>query len=106
MQSGPLVHYVQVRLDDSIGLIDDMEETLDSMLDPKLHHMREDIAAKEARNNSAHHTCWSRRPLNNGKLLAALEVMLAPLDPPEDSHDQLEQIGFDNVNLWDLVAEA
>lgn len=42
---------MQVRLDDSIGLIDDMEETLDSMLDPKLHHMREDIAAKEARNN-------------------------------------------------------
>lgn len=42
-------------------------------------------------------TGWSRRPLNNGKLLAALEVMLAPLDPPEDSHDQLEQIGFDNV---------
>ena len=59
LQSGPLVHYVQVRLDDSIGLIDDMEETLDSMLDPKLHHMREDIAAKEARNNRYISWCHS-----------------------------------------------
>lgn len=59
LQSGPLVHYVQVRLDDSIGLIDDMEETLDSMLDLKLHHMREDIAAKEARNNRYISWCHS-----------------------------------------------
>ena len=34
---------------------------------------------------------------NNGKLLAALEVVLARLDLHEDTQDQLEQIGLDNA---------
>jgi hypothetical protein len=34
---------------------------------------------------------------NNGKLLAALEVVLAPLDLHEDTQDQLEQTRFDNA---------
>jgi len=50
LESGPLVHKVQVRLNDSIGLIDDLDETL-AIFDLKLRHMREDIAAIEARNN-------------------------------------------------------
>ena len=58
LQTGPLVHYVQVRLNDSIGLIDDMDENL-AMLDLKMRHMREDIAAKEARNNRYISWCHS-----------------------------------------------
>lgn len=50
LESGPLVHKVQVSLNDSIGLIDDLDETL-AIFDLKLRHMREDIAAIEARNN-------------------------------------------------------
>ncbi len=50
LESGPLVHKVQVQLNDSIGLIDDLDETL-AIFDLKLRHMREDIAAIEARNN-------------------------------------------------------
>ena len=42
-------------------------------------------------------TGWSRRPWNNGTLLAALEVLLAPLAPPDDSHDPVAQLGVDNV---------
>ena len=41
---------VQARLDDSIALIDDLDETL-AIFDLKLRHMREDIAAIESRNN-------------------------------------------------------
>lgn len=50
LESSPLVQKVQVRLNDSIGLIDDLDETL-AIFDLKLRHMREDIAAIEARNN-------------------------------------------------------
>ena len=50
LESGPLVQKVQVRLNDSIGLIDDLDENL-AIFDLKLRHMREDITAIEARNN-------------------------------------------------------
>ena len=50
LESGPLVQRVQVRLNDSISLIDDLDETL-AIFDVKLRHMREDIAAIESRNN-------------------------------------------------------
>lgn len=39
-----------MRLNDSIALIDDLDETL-AIFDLKLRHMREDIAAIESRNN-------------------------------------------------------
>ena len=41
---------VQTQLNDSISLIDDLDETL-AIFDLKLRHMREDIAAIESRNN-------------------------------------------------------
>lgn len=50
LESGPLVQRVQMRLNDSISLIDDLDETL-AIFDLKLRHMREDIAAIESRNN-------------------------------------------------------
>lgn len=50
LESGPFVHRVQARLNDSITLIDDLDETL-AIFDLKLRHMREDIAAIESRNN-------------------------------------------------------
>lgn len=50
LESGPFVHRVQARLNDSIALIDDLDETL-AIFDLKLRHMREDIAAIETRNN-------------------------------------------------------
>lgn len=50
LESGPFVHKVQARLNDSIALIDDLDETL-AIFDLKLRHMREDIAAIESRNN-------------------------------------------------------
>ncbi|KAL0032553.1 hypothetical protein WJX77_007183 [Trebouxia sp. C0004] len=57
LESGPLVHKVQVRLNDSCGPIHDLDETL-AIFDLKIRHMREDIAAKEARNNRATWTAW------------------------------------------------
>ena len=50
LESGPFVQKVQARLNDSIALIDDLDETL-AIFDLKLRHMREDIAAIESRNN-------------------------------------------------------
>lgn len=50
LESGPFVQRVQMRLNDSISLIDDLDETL-AIFDLKLRHMREDIAAIESRNN-------------------------------------------------------
>ncbi|DBA75637.1 TPA: hypothetical protein ACH3X2_009071 [Trebouxia sp. C0005] len=100
LESGPLVHKVQVRLNDSIGLIDDLDETL-AIFDLKLRHMREDIAAIEARNNRL-----ELQTRNNGKLMAALEEVLFRLDLPQDTQDLLEQTDFDDANLEDLVAGA
>ncbi|KAL0020987.1 hypothetical protein WJX77_003610 [Trebouxia sp. C0004] len=100
LESGPLVHKVQVRLNDSIGLIDDLDETL-AIFDLKLRHMREDIAAIEARNNRL-----ELQTRNNGKLMAALEEVLSRLDLPEDTQDLLDQTDFDDANLEDLVAGA
>ena len=54
LESGPLVQRVQTRLNDSISLIDDLDETL-AIFDLKLRHMREDIAAIESRNNRSAH---------------------------------------------------
>ena len=50
LESGPLVERVLTRLQDAISLIDDLDENL-HIFDVKLRHMREDIAAIEARNN-------------------------------------------------------
>ncbi|DBB03251.1 TPA: hypothetical protein ACH3X3_010647 [Trebouxia sp. C0006] len=100
LESGPLVHKVQVRLNDSIGLIDDLDETL-AIFDLKLRHMREDIAAIEARNNRL-----ELQTRNNGKLMTALEEVLSRLDLPEDTQDLLEQTDFGDANLEDLVAGA
>jgi exocyst complex component 1 len=52
---------------DAGSLLDDLEENL-SVFDTKLRHMREDIAAIEARNNRL-----ELQTRNNSKLLAALE---------------------------------
>ncbi len=52
--------------------MDDLEETV-AILDVKLRHMRHDIAAIEARNNSLElHT------RNSAKLLAAMDGALPP----------------------------
>ncbi len=50
LESGPLVATVMLRLQDAISLINDLDENL-HIFDIKLRHMREDIAAIEARNN-------------------------------------------------------
>lgn len=55
------------RLKESETLLDDLEENL-SVFDIKLRHMREDIAAIEARNNRL-----ELQTRNNNKLLATLE---------------------------------
>ncbi len=71
LESGPLVQKVQVRLNDSIGLIDDLDETL-AIFDLKLRHMREDIAAIEARNNR--YVCWL---LGASKMQTVVSAFLA-----------------------------
>ena len=61
--------------------LDDLEENL-SVFDLKLRHMREDIAAIEARNNRL-----ELQTRNNSKLLTVLEGALAGrvpvMSPPE-----------------------
>ena len=56
LESGPLVATVMLRLQDAISLINDLDENL-HIFDIKLRHMREDIAAIEARNNRS---AWPR----------------------------------------------
>lgn len=67
LESGVAVEGVSERLNYAAGLLEDFEENL-SIFDVKLRHMREDIAAIEARNNSL-----ELQARNNGKLLGKLE---------------------------------
>lgn len=67
LESGSAAAGVAERLKHAAGLLDDLEQNL-SIFDIKLRHMREDIAAIEAHNNSL-----ELQARNNGKLLAKLE---------------------------------
>eukprot|EP00891_Asterochloris_glomerata_P003138 jgi/Astpho2/3138/Aster-03421 len=104
LESGPLVATVMLRLQDAISLINDLDENL-HIFDIKLRHMREDIAAIEARNNRL-----ELQARNNSKLLVALEELLDRLTLPEDTEQLLVQANFDINSLeemvsagWDLV---
>lgn len=70
LESGSAAAQVAERLDRATDLLDDFEQNL-SIFDIKLRHMREDIAAIEARNNSL-----ELQARNNSKLLAKLESAL------------------------------
>lgn len=67
LESGSAAAGVAERLNNAAGLLDDFEQNL-TIFDIKLRHMREDIAAIEARNNSL-----ELQARNNGKLLAKLQ---------------------------------
>ena len=67
LESGPAVAGVAERLHHATSLLDDFEQNL-TIFDIKLRHMREDIAAIEARNNSL-----ELQARNNTKLLGKLE---------------------------------
>ena len=67
LESGPAVAGVAERLHHATSLLDDFEQNL-TIFDIKLRHMREDIAAIEARNNSL-----ELQARNNTKLLSKLE---------------------------------
>eukprot|EP00208_Stichococcus_sp_RCC1054_P005039 CAMPEP_0206147450 /NCGR_PEP_ID=MMETSP1473-20131121/33473_1 /ASSEMBLY_ACC=CAM_ASM_001109 /TAXON_ID=1461547 /ORGANISM="Stichococcus sp, Strain RCC1054" /LENGTH=516 /DNA_ID=CAMNT_0053544377 /DNA_START=270 /DNA_END=1816 /DNA_ORIENTATION=- len=67
------------------GLVEDMEESL-HILDVKLRHMRKDIAAIEARNNSL-----ELQTRNSAKLLGALDGLLASLELSNDTKRVLLQ---------------
>ena len=67
LESGPAVTGVAERLHHATSLLDDFEQNL-TIFDIKLRHMREDIAAIEARNNSL-----ELQARNNTKLLSKLE---------------------------------
>ena len=70
LESGPAAAGVAERLNHAVGLLDDFEQNL-TIFDIKLRHMREDIAAIEARNNSL-----ELQARNNTKLLGKLESTL------------------------------
>lgn len=67
LESGSAAAGVAERLNHAAGLLDDFEQNL-SIFDIQLRHMREDIAAIEARNNSL-----ELQARNNSKLLGKLE---------------------------------
>lgn len=92
LQSEPLVHKVQVRLNDGIDLMDDLDETL-AMLDFKMCTFMKTLQPKK------HTIRLELQTWNNGKLMAALEGVLARLDLLEDTQDQLEQMTMPNQLL-------
>jgi len=67
LESGPQASGVAASVTHAEGLLEDLEESL-AILDVKLRHMREDIAAIEARNNSL-----ELQTRNSSKLLASLD---------------------------------
>ena len=72
------------------GLLDDVGENL-AIFDVKLRHMREDIAAIEARNNRL-----ELQTRNNGKLLETLEWLLAKLQLSPAVERALRDLSFDD----------
>ncbi|KAK9813236.1 hypothetical protein WJX72_011232 [[Myrmecia] bisecta] len=97
LESGPMVERVMKRMDDAISLIDDLNENL-HIFDIKLRHMREDIAAIEARNNRL-----ELQTRNNSKLLGALEGLLQRLMLPDATERALVQADFTEHNLATMV---
>ncbi|KAK9820749.1 hypothetical protein WJX74_010160 [Apatococcus lobatus] len=97
LESGPVVAGVVDRLDGAISLIDDLDENL-NIFDVKLRHMREDIAAIEARNNSL-----ELQARNNAKLLAALETLLERLHLPQNVERALTSATFTSASLDGMV---
>lgn len=69
LESGPQASGVAGSVTHAEGLLEDLGESL-AILDVKLRHMREDIAAIEARNNNL-----ELQTRNSSKLLASLDGM-------------------------------
>lgn len=67
LESGPQASAVAGAVTHAEDLLEDLEEAL-ATLDTKLRHMREDIAAIEARNNNL-----ELQTRNSSKLLASLD---------------------------------
>ena len=98
LESEPAVERVQQRLEEALGLLDDVGENL-AIFDVKLRHMREDIAAIEARNNKL-----ELQTRNNGKLLETLEWLLAKLQLSPAVERALRDLRFDDDACVPILA--
>ncbi|GMH40758.1 hypothetical protein BSKO_08662 [Bryopsis sp. KO-2023] len=93
LEGTPAVERIMGRLKASMNLLDDLDQNL-QVFDLKLRHMREDIAAIEARNNML-----EMEARNNGKLLTTLRGLLERLRMEPEAVSVLESGGFDKANL-------
>ncbi|GBF98439.1 hypothetical protein Rsub_11084 [Raphidocelis subcapitata] len=100
LESGPLVEGVLTQLRRTQGVLDDLHESL-KVFDLKLRHMRDDIAAIEASNNSL-----ERQSRNNAALLAALDRLLADIDIDAATARRLESGPLDAQHLPAAAAAA
>ncbi|CAL8460642.1 g172 [Coccomyxa elongata] len=99
LEGGPMVASVLQRAGEAANSVDDLAESL-AIFDLKLRHMREDIAAIEARNNRL-----ERQARHNNALLEALEQLLDRLVLPEQTERVLASNNFTYAMLPSL-AEA
>eukprot|EP00775_Hariotina_reticulata_P013630 gene13630-13756_t len=100
LESGALVEGVVGQLRHTQGMLEDLDESL-KVFDFKLRHMRDDIAAIEASNNSL-----ERQARHNTALLSLLEGLLDNLDLDRAVLAQLQQPGFDPYKLPGVVSAA
>eukprot|EP00879_Flechtneria_rotunda_P017444 GHRR01018282.1.p1 GENE.GHRR01018282.1~~GHRR01018282.1.p1 ORF type:complete len:957 (+),score=419.42 GHRR01018282.1:262-3132(+) len=100
LASGPLVEGVLGQLRHTQAILEDLDESL-KVFDFKLRHMRDDIAAIEASNNSL-----ERQARHNTALLSLLEGLLGGLQLDAGIIAQLEQPAFDPYKLKATVSAA
>eukprot|EP00878_Enallax_costatus_P030332 GHUV01033017.1.p1 GENE.GHUV01033017.1~~GHUV01033017.1.p1 ORF type:complete len:642 (+),score=204.08 GHUV01033017.1:261-2186(+) len=100
LESGPLVEGVIGQLRHTQTVLDDLDESL-KVFDFKLRHMRDDIAAIEASNNSL-----ERQARHNKELMKLLEGLLGGLHLDQSVVRQLEQTQFELQRLPSVVSAA
>ncbi|CAL5219240.1 g1034 [Coccomyxa viridis] len=99
LEGGPMVASTVQRTGEAARAVDDLAETL-AIFDLKLRHMREDIAAIEARNNRL-----ERQARHNAALMDSLERLLERLVLPEQTERILNTSTF-NYGMVPTLAEA
>ncbi|KAI8476055.1 MAG: exocyst complex component Sec3-domain-containing protein [Monoraphidium minutum] len=100
LESGPLVEGVLGQLRRTQGILDDLDESL-KVFDFKLRHMRDDIAAIEASNNTL-----ERQNRHNAALLEALDRLLRNLALDPQVAATLENASLEPSRLRSTISAA
>ncbi|GAX83943.1 hypothetical protein CEUSTIGMA_g11367.t1 [Chlamydomonas eustigma] len=98
--SAPMVDSVVFQMRKIGDILEDLDENL-VVLDAKLRHMREDIAAIESSNNSL-----ELQQRNNIQLLETLQGILADMKISRDMQEALGNPSFERDRLGDVVQMA